>query len=216
MYFCASRSSKLDEDNLYMAYAGIMAKVPKKLYLYVDNSVDADNQVKFGTCYPWPHFFFNPINFQSCHDEEEDGEEVKSFEVGVQVSRSDRLSRWKSRLFQVSYRGLSCFFCIKRRRRWRSRSCCISRLDCMNVELQKWCFRPSAPAKVGFPLDVLQHTFYTGGTRTAALIGLRRNTTGGVFTKKQLVVLFFGWKLMACEMKESLELFLWTIVLVCT
>lgn len=50
VYFCASCSSKLDEDNLYMAYAGIMAKVPKKMYLYVDNSVDADNQVKFGTC----------------------------------------------------------------------------------------------------------------------------------------------------------------------
>lgn len=30
MYFSASRSSKLDEDNLYMAYAGIMAKVPEK------------------------------------------------------------------------------------------------------------------------------------------------------------------------------------------
>lgn len=132
------------------------------------------------------------LHFQSCHDEEEDGEEVKSFEVGVRVSRSDRLSRWKSRLFQVSYRGLSCCFCIERRRRWRSRSCCISRLDCMNVGLQKWCFRPSAPAKVGLPLDVLQHTFYTGSTRTAAQIGLRRNTAGGVFTKKQLVLLFFG------------------------
>lgn len=39
-------------------------------------------------------FFFNPcFIFQSCHDEEEDGEEVKSFEVGVQVSRSDCPSR---------------------------------------------------------------------------------------------------------------------------
>lgn len=31
-----------------------------------------------------PHFFPSVLYFQSCHDEEEDGEEVKSFEVGDQ------------------------------------------------------------------------------------------------------------------------------------
>lgn len=36
-----------------------------------------------------------------------------------------------------------------RKRRWRSKRCCISRPGCMTGGLQRWCFKWSVPAKVG-------------------------------------------------------------------
>lgn len=93
------------------------------------------------------HFLYPSPLPQSCHDEEdEDGEEVKSFEVG------DQSVLWWS--LAVNWFAATCQTCVlfhrTRRRRWRSRSCCISRLGCMTVEQLRWCFRPSVPAKVGF------------------------------------------------------------------
>lgn len=40
---------------------------------------------------------------------------------------------------------------MKRRRKWRSRNCCISRLVFTTAELQRWSFKPSVQAKVEFP-----------------------------------------------------------------
>lgn len=104
---------------------------------------------------------------QSCHDEEdEDGEEVKSFEVGDQ-SRFVFICQSLVAL-AVDCSATSCQTCLvfhmNRRRRWRSRSCCISRLGFMTEELLRWCFKPSVLAKVGsgppsFFLDSFGHRY---------------------------------------------------------
>ena len=39
--------------------------------------------------------------------------------------------------------------CCFRNKRWRNNSCCLSRLDCLNVELQRWFYCTSVPAEVG-------------------------------------------------------------------
>ena len=45
--------------------------------------------------------------------------------------------------------------CSFRNKRWRNNSCCLSRLDCLNVELQRWCYCTSVPAEVGDDTIVL-------------------------------------------------------------
>ena len=73
--------SKLDEDNLYMAYADIMAKV--RLNKISKNTNLLYSYVEVVVVPKWPtSFTVFILHYQSCHDEEEeDGDEVKSFEV---------------------------------------------------------------------------------------------------------------------------------------
>lgn len=75
-----------------------------------DSDDDDDDDVNFATYYLLSYvFFLSTLHSQSCHDEEdEDGEEVKSFEVGDQsvclsVCPHDGLG------YKVLCRCLSCF-----------------------------------------------------------------------------------------------------------
>lgn len=45
---------------------------------------------------------------------------------------------------------LVVLFIMKRKKKWRSRNCCISRLVFITEELQRWFFKPSVRAKVGY------------------------------------------------------------------
>lgn len=92
------------------------------------------------------------VLFQSCAEGEEEVEEEgkeKTFEVKL-LSPTLRPRTWS---FESCGEWLSVSSC--RKRKWRSRRCCISKPGCTTEALQRWCCRWSVPAKVGLAQNAL-------------------------------------------------------------
>lgn len=97
-------------------------------------------------CQPLPANPSSHVLFQSCAEGEEEVEEEgkeKTFEVKLQPCCCRSLCL----LALLSSAFLSLSAC--RKRKWRSRRCCISKPGFTTEVLQRWFSRWSAPAKVG-------------------------------------------------------------------
>lgn len=111
----------------------MMAKVFYPINCFLLKSLQLSKIQQVWHCFP----------FQSCAEgEEEEDEEGKEKTFEVQLVSQKYCSSF---LAVVS----TCIIVSCRRRRWRSKRCCISKPGFTTEGLQRWCSRWSVPAKAG-------------------------------------------------------------------